>query len=179
MSGKSQATKRKEAALSLEEARRLFHYDPETGLLIRKVGTSIRTPAGEAAGSFNKTSGYFRVSVNAEVYLIHRLAWFIHYGSWPKNQLDHINRDRADNRIANLREADCLENGKNKSIPTNNTSGVVGVCWHSQIKKWHAAIKVNQKCIYLGVFDTFEEAVAARKAAEVLYGFSSTHCKSE
>lgn len=153
----------------------MFDYDPETGLLVRLVRTSNCVHVGEVAGCLN--NGYFRVSVNGKRYLLHRLAWFIHYGAWPKDQLDHINRNRTDNRIANLREVDYLENNKNKSMPTRNTSGVVGVCWHRQAQKWQASIMVNQKQIHLGVFDTFEEAVAARKAAEVLYGFSPTYGK--
>ena len=176
MSGKSEATKRKEAALSLEEARRLFDYDPETGLLVRKIRTSNRIRVGEVVGSFTR-QGYLHVKVKSILYRLHRLAWFIHYGKWPNDQLDHINRDRTDNRIANLREVDNAENNKNKSMPTNNTSGVIGVYWHSRLEKWQSSIMVSQKQIHLGFFDTFEEAVATRKAAEVLYGFSSTHGK--
>lgn len=162
--------------MSLEEARRLFDYDPETGLLMWKIRTSSRVRVGEVAGSFH-TRGYRRVQVNNERYLLHRLVWFIYYGAWPEDQLDHVNRDRTDNRIANLREVDHAENNKNKSMYMSNTSGVVGVGWHRQSQKWQAGIKVGQKRIHLGLFDTFEEAVAARKAAEVLYGFSSTHGK--
>jgi hypothetical protein len=176
MSRKSEATKRKEAALSLEEARRLFEYDPETGNLFRKVRTAHRTKIGDIVGSLNSYR-YLKASVNNKQYAVHRLVWFIYYGYWPKDQIDHLNRNGSDNRIDNLREVSQSENLKNKRKQSNNTSGVVGVCWDIRHNKWRAKITENRRIIHLGRFDTFEEAVEARRAAEVKYCFSPTHGK--
>jgi hypothetical protein len=91
------------------------------------------------------------------------------YGVWPKDQLDHVNRNTVDNRIANLRDVSHKQNHQNRSKQSNNTSGYAGVYWHKQNSRWQASIKHNQKKVSLGCFATVEEAIAARKAAEKLY----------
>jgi N-formylglutamate amidohydrolase len=112
-------------------------------------------------------------------YAAHRVAWMLHYGSWPSTLLDHRDGDGCNNKIENLREATKAQNGSNASINKRNTSGVTGVFWEKATKKWRAAIKVNYKCIKLGRFVLFSDAVNARKEAEIKYGFSERHGASK
>lgn len=115
--------------------------------------------------------GYVRACVDGVLYYAHRLAWLHHHGEWPAEQLDHINGDRQDNRIANLRLASQLENHQNRKLQRNNVSGHPGVYFEKG--RWRARIKVQQKYRHLGTFDTFEEARAARIfAKEAMHQFN-------
>ena len=154
--------------LTAEYLRSILHYDQETGIFTRKVSTSNRVKVGDAAGCPDGY-GYLQIRVLSRTYKAHRLAWLYMYSNWPNDQIDHINRIRTDNRIANLREVSHKQNQQNRSKPSNNTSGHPGVVWNKQHSKWQAQIRHNQKQIYLGCFNTVEEAIAARKAAEKIY----------
>ena len=154
--------------LTAEYLRSVLHYSPETGVFTWKVSTSRRVKTGDVAGSLNGND-YLRIMVQGRPHRAHRLAWLYTYGTWPKDQIDHINRNRTDNRISNLREVSNKQNHQNKSKPSNNTSGHPGISWYKRDSKWQAKIKHNQKSIHLGYFTTLEEAIAARKAAEKLY----------
>lgn len=104
------------------------------------------------------------------------MIWVLHYGEWPKGHIDHINGNRLDNRIENLRDVPPnSDNQRNIAIPRHNTSGVMGVCWHKRNKGWQVRIKANGRNIYVGVFKNFDEAVSARKAAEKTYGYHPNH----
>ena len=92
-------------------------------------------------------------------------------------QVDHINHDRTDNRIENLRLVNANENGKNQKASVRNKSGVVGVSWKKSKNKWHSQIMVNGKQIHLGFFDNIDEAKKARIDAERKYGFHENHGK--
>ncbi len=154
--------------LTAECLRSVLHYDQETGIFTWKVSTSRRVKVGDVAGSQNG-GGYLQISVQSRLQLAHRLAWLYIHGSWPKDQIDHINRIRTDNRISNLREVSHKQNMQNRSKPSTNTSGHTGVRWNKQRSKWQAYIMHNRKHLHLGYFSILEEAVAARKAAEKLY----------
>ena len=154
--------------LTAEYLRSILNYDPETGIFTRKVRTSSRAKVGDVAGS-PRGDGYLLIMVCSRKYLAHRLAWLYMYGEWPKDQIDHINRNRSDNRIANLREVTNKQNLQNAGKYSHNTSGHPGVYWHKQGPKWRAQITHNYKDIHLGYFTTLEEALSARKAAEKLY----------
>ena len=154
--------------LTAEQLRSILHYSPETGIFTWKVSTARRVRVGDVAGSQNG-KGYLNIKLQRRKHLAHRLAWLYTYSNWPKDQLDHINRNRTDNRICNLREVSHKQNNQNRSKPSNNTSGHPGVVWHKRISKWVAQITHNYKDIHLGRFNTIEEAIAARKAAEKLY----------
>lgn len=101
----------------------------------------------------------------------------MHYGEWPSQFLDHVNGDPTDNRIANLREVTNQENCKNKSINRNNKSGVIGVFFydHGGYQYWVAYIRAEGRHIGLGYFKRYEDAVAARKQAEIDYGYHHNH----
>ena len=154
--------------LTAEYLRSILHYDQETGIFTRKVSTANQVKAGDIAGSPDG-HGYLCIMVGSRLYRAHRLAWLYIHGSWPTGQIDHINRNRTDNRIANLRDVSHKQNGQNRSKPSNNTSGHPGVVWHKRISKWQVKIKHNYKYIHIGYFTTIEDAIAARKAAEKLY----------
>ncbi len=154
--------------LTAEKLRSILNYESETGIFTWKVSNSNRVKVGAVAGSPNG-HGYLCIKVLNRLYRAHRLAWLYVNGSWPKLDIDHINRNRSDNRIANLREVTHKQNMQNASKRSDNTSGHPGVCWHKQKSKWQARIRHNYKRIYLGYYNTIEEANAARKAAEKLY----------
>ena len=150
-----------------------LRYDPDTGDLWwtkqNRSGRQFEKPAG----SFYKTSGYIYIKsrVGLVVYrcLAHRVAWFIHYDVWPKDQIDHINGDRTDNRIVNLREATGSENQGNRKIHEGGTSKYKGVSWKKQYSKWVAKIVVNHKNIHLGYYDNEEKAALAYNKAALEY----------
>lgn len=152
-------------------------YDPDTGLF-KWAETARRGFVGRQAGCFCPRDGYIRIRIDGKLELAHRLAWNMHYPDnpvTPDEQIDHINHNRTDNRICNLRKASNTENSRNASIGRNNTSGALGVWFEKRRNKWSVEIKVDRKKIHIGQFDNFDEAVAARKAAEVKYGFHENH----
>lgn len=154
-------------------------YDPETGLFTWKA-TKRRGFVGRQAGCFSKRDGYVKIRIPGKLELAHRLAWNTTYPEdpvGPDEQIDHINHVRTDNRIINLRKASNTENSRNASIGTNNTSGATGVWFEKRRNAWVAEIKVDRKKIHIGQFAEFADAVAARKAAEVKYGFHENHGK--
>jgi len=109
------------------------------------------------------------------MYKAHRLAWMYVHGYMPVEQIDHINRVRNDNRISNLRLASQKQNNENKSLGRNNTSGVTGVTFQKNHGKWRAFIGHNNREIYLGEYDSFDEAFLVRKDAEAaLYTHATT-----
>lgn len=120
------------------------------------------------------SGGYLYVTIFKQVYLLHRVVYAIKHGEYPQTT-DHINGDKADNRAVNLRSVTNAENGRNSKRSTRNTSGHVGVGWAKADKRWWAAIKVDYKRIGLGQFKTKEEAIMARRKAEIEYGFHPNH----
>lgn len=122
------------------------------------------------AGSVT-TKGRITIRFNGKQHQGHRLAWFYHYGKWPSMDIDHINGNPLDNRIANLREATESENGANSKLYTNNTSGIKGVTWIARERKWRAAIQCRGRTICIGTFSDKERAAAAyREKAKILFG---------
>lgn len=154
--------------LTADTLRSVLHYEPATGIFTWKVSNSNRVKVGDQPGCPGG-DGYLRIRVQSRLYLAHRLAWLYMSGEWPKDQIDHTNRIRTDNRISNLREVSNKQNGQNKSKRSSNTSGHQGIRWYKQRSRWRACIMHNYKYIHLGYFTTIEEAIAARKAAEKIY----------
>ena len=146
-----------DANLSAETLRRYFSYNEDTGHLIRN-GEQLQS--GRIA-----TKGYRQVFINGRRYMAHRLAWMYVYGAWPDKQIDHINRDKDDNRISNLREVDNKQNQENVGLRTDNRSGYRGVSV-SRNGTFRADIKLDGKTVHLGSFKTTEEAALARMKAE-------------
>jgi len=153
---------------SQEELHELFEYreDNISQPLIWKIRPSRRVKIGDAAGCSNECSetnkGYYAIRINGTNYQLQRLVWIYHNGDIPDvMQVDHIDGNKVNNRIENLRLATQSENNHNTKISSKNTSGVKGVSWSKQKKKWRAQIRINYKQKFIGLFDTIEEAEAA------------------
>ena len=151
-----------------ERVKELLDYDPDTGVFTWRVKRGGAVAPGDTAGT-KDSRGYVQIGVDRTLYLAHRLAWLYTYGCWPKDALDHINRVRTDNRIANLRPATHALNSQNASVPRNNRSGVTGVWRNKRLNKWQAYIRTNGQQIHLGLFNEFDAAVKARREAERRY----------
>jgi hypothetical protein len=130
--------------------------------------------AGKPALCSNHVDGYKHGSIFGNLYLAHRVILAMKLGYWPE-YVDHINGNRLDNRIANLRPATKVQNGCNRATPSNNTSGHIGVCWNKRDKRWTAYITLNQKRKALGNFKEIKDAIQCRKAGEFAYGFHPNH----
>ena len=152
-------------SLSLDLLRECLHYDPDTGHFTRKVAT--KGPSGRVGSvcGYSDQKGHLYLCFKGSRYAIHRLAWFYVHGCWPKDLIDHINGDRGDNRIVNLREADVVLNGQNqRRARSGSRSGVLGVT--IQKNRFRASIGVEGKSKYLGLYATAEEAHAVYIAAK-------------
>lgn len=164
-----------------EQIKQVLDYNQETGVFTWKKRNDKSFNAQYAdkqAGRLDK-KGYLSIDVKPikTHCLAHRLAWIYTYGINP-TELDHINKNKSDNRIANLREIKHIDNARNYTLRKDSTSGVNGVCYHKRYNAWRARIKVDYKCIHLGMFQTLEEAVKARYEAEVKYGFTQVNPNS-
>ena len=114
------------------------------------------------------------MSINGRKHYTARIIWFYAKGEWP-DCIDHINHLKTDNRLVNLRSVSQAENHRNISKLSNNTSGVAGVYWDKKARKWRAQIRVNSKQIHLGLFTHIADAITARAAAKVEYGYHQNH----
>jgi len=151
-----------------------LRYDKVTGGLHwkyrRKFQREIDGPAGYA-----DPKGYRYLKINNRRYAAHRIIWCMVNGGWPNGFIDHINQNPSDNRIENLRVVSRSDNAKNTKVRCDNSSGVIGVSWHSNKKRWVARINVNRKRIELGSYLTIEEAIKVRAKAEIEYGYHKNH----
>lgn len=150
-----------------------LHYNQTTGIFTWLKTKSRSIKIGDIAGTVNKS--YIRIIINGNAYQAHRLAWLDVYGEIPSNDIDHINHDKSDNRINNLRCVTKRENQQNRTININNVSGFTGVSWNKCAKKWQARIKIASKYKHLGLFTNLDDAIAARKAANLEYNFHINH----
>lgn len=160
------------------QLKELLDYCPETGVFTWKVNRRGNAKAGGVAGYAQTVSSgkkYWYIKVFKVKLFAHRLAVLYMTGSFPEAQVDHEDGNGTNNRWSNLRCVGSLENGRNRRRPADNTSGVVGVGWCPKSKRFYARIRVNWKRVHLGCYKNFEDAVAARKAAEVTYGFHKNH----
>ena len=154
-----------------------FRYDAKTGQLIRRKTTAPNAVKGDAIYRRNGR-GYVLTTIDGESYRVHRLIWKIHHGEPRRDMsIDHIDGDKENNRIENLRLVKQAENLLNASMRSDNKSGCVGVYWEKRRKKWCARITRKNRDIWLGAFKTKEEAIKSRKLAEIKYGFHPNHGK--
>ena len=159
--------------LTQKRAIELFSYNRKTGKLTNRIQRNNRNKIGDLAGTL-KEDGYRRVEVDGMRIYAHHIVWLIVHGKLPTKSVDHINNERGDNRIKNLREATQSEQQKNHTITAANTSGANGTELMAS-GRWRAQIKVDGKSIQVGTYDTQKEAVAARKKADATHGFDKTH----
>jgi len=173
---------------SPEDLRQFLRYEPDTGRLFwmprpvelfQTVANAKQWNSSWAgAEAFTSTNfhGYRQGKVWQRQMKGHRVVWAIHYGEWPSKAIDHINGDRADNRIANLRLVTTQENGRNLKLSGRNSSGVIGVSFNKKRGVWRAQIG-SDPLIFLGQFKSFDDAVKARKVAEAEFGYHPNHGK--
>ena len=164
--------------LRYEEVARLFTYDRDSGVLYWRWRVNNRVPKTLEAGAQNKSNGYLYVKVHGRRYLVHRVVMLMRYGFYGEGlEVDHINHVRNDNRLVNLRFVTHGENMRNKSVSSKSTTGVTGVDFSKAHKKYRARIRVNREFIHLGIFETLEEAAAARAEANLKFNFNNNHGK--
>jgi hypothetical protein len=146
--------------LSRETLGRWLEYDPETGQWLWIVSYA-NVHAGQVAGTIS-VHGYRIITLFGTKYRSGRLAWFYMTGEWPTEEIDHINRDKTDDRWVNLRDASRSENALNRDLQSNNTSSVRGVYWNVEKGKWAAQVKKDNIIHFGGYFDYLDEALEAR-----------------
>jgi hypothetical protein len=155
--------------VSAERCQELLSYCAETGKLTwacdRVSGQGrVNVHAGDIAGSIGR-AGYRIVRIDGKNYRAHRVIWLMAHGDWPEYEIDHINGNRDDNRISNLRHATRLQNAKNVGLSRRNKWGSKGVSWDSLKGSWRADICADGRARFLGNFATIPEARAAYSAA--------------
>jgi hypothetical protein len=144
-----------------------YSYEPATGAL---------TPVSTAREPFMSDYGYLTVSLYGRTCAVHRLAWLLSYGAWPDKVIDHIDGDKLNNRLANLRDATAAENQQNRHRPSRrNSSGHLGVSWCRYRKRWHAQLTVNGERRLSKFFDDLASAVAAYAEAKREHHVTSTY----
>lgn len=180
--------------ISVELLRQLLRYEPETGKLYWRARTESmfcdkKHTAAHNAAKWNARysgkeaftaflDGYKRGAVFTRHYRAHRIIWTMVHGNWPDDEIDHINGNRADNRISNLRSVGRVCNSQNAKRSSANTSGVTGVRWCKNRCKWEVQIMVNGRKVNLGRFVNKADAIAVRKSAERQHGFHANHGRS-
>lgn len=155
----------KDSKLTQARLKELLHYNPETGVFTRLVSLNFAVKVGDVAGSLMK-KGYWAIGVDKTKHKAHRLAWLYVHGVWPKDQVDHINGVKTDNRIENLREATNAENSQN--VRPWKGRKMFG---HQRKDngKWAVAINTGADRRHIGLFDTQEQAHTAYLAAKAKY----------
>jgi hypothetical protein len=152
--------------ITAETLRALLAYNPETGEFRWRVNRK-GIQMGDVAGCVN-SSGYTRIKVNGMEFVAHRLAWLYTHGTWPDHQIDHINGDKRDNRIKNLRDVSRSVNLQNQTrARRGSTSGLLGVSWHKHKEQWETKIMIDKRSQHIGYFHTPEAAHAAYLAAKL------------
>lgn len=154
--------------MNSEDVRKQFIYNDDGTLTRRRTGIMV-------PGSIS-SNGYPRVLVNGKARKVHRVVFLIHHGHLPK-YIDHIDGDKANNRIENLRECTRSQNQQNTGLLSNNSSGFKGVSWSKRLKKWFVQLRINGESIHLGFFNNkIEAAEAYDRAAIDNYGeFAKTN----
>lgn len=143
--------------LTQAEIQSKLHYDSETGIFTWKIsGYGIRK--NKQAGGLSP-DGYKTIMINGKNYMAHRLVWLYVYGEFPINYIDHINHNKLDNRLINLRHATNSENQQNRNLPaSHNKVGFLGVIKRKERNTYHGQVYVNKKCYKTKSFKTPEEA---------------------
>lgn len=154
-----------------EQLRQYVTVSLETGCIFWRNKHS-----GRPISQYKTAKGYKQFTLDGKTYLSHRVIWAVHYGEWPEGQVDHINGDRSDNALSNLRVVTASENARNRQRPDGRT-GKVGVTYYPKVQKWRAQIGYEGRKISLGYFDDFKSAVQARVEAERKYGFNKNHAR--
>lgn len=141
-----------------------LRYDPVTGYFYR-LRSSSWAKIGDRAGRKDDPETYTLIGLLGHKYTAHRLAWLYVHGEFPKGMIDHINRDKSDNRIENLREVTRAQNAMNSKMNVKNSSGYKGVFFHRGRQEWRAQINIRNRVVNIGKFASAEAAHLARLRA--------------
>lgn len=156
--------------ITTERLRELVTYDPETGVFRWKIHRSNKCRIGDVAGTdppVGQKNRYVLIRIDDRLYRAHRLVWLYVYGKWPTLDVDHIDGNGLNNSLNNLRECTMSQNLGNSRRHKDNHSGVKGVSWNKDKKKW----KVRIKGFHLGYFDSLDDAAAVYEmAAKKVFG---------
>jgi len=163
---------KKRIPIDVDRCNELFEY--RDGQLIRKVATRAFVKIGVCAGTVG-AGGYLQTRVDGKNFKVARIIYAMHYGDPEGMQVDHINHDRLDNRIENLRLVTQQENQHNQSKLKTNKSGFTGVVWNKKSERWIVHISVNKKQAYLGSFKKKRDAIFRRRLAEIAHGYHPNH----
>lgn len=159
--------------LTQERLKEVLYYNPHVGVFVWRHN-SPRRRRGSAAGS--PVRGYIRIAIDGKVYGAHQLAWLYVNGRFPEYQIDHVDGDKSNNLISNLRDAPQSKNSLNTRRSVANTSGVKGVSFVTATGKWAGSIKKEGKFVFRGFFETLEAAeIAVRAAREEFHGEYANH----
>lgn len=150
--------------LEINRLKSLLHFSPKSGKFLRLVGRG-KHHAGQIAGTY-QSSGYIQITIDGTAFLAHRLAWFYVYEEWP-DEIDHVNGDRKDNRISNLRSCTRSQNMSNRPVRLDSKSRVKGVSFHKASRLWRAQITFNKKVIHIGSFKNKEDAGLAYRLKSI------------
>jgi hypothetical protein len=132
--------------------------------------------AGKSVFKSPHSEGYRRIAIGGVRLLAHRVIWAYHHGEWPNGMIDHINGNRSDNRLENLRVVSSLDNARNARYSDRTGLGCIGVRWDRANSKWRAAIGIGgRKTKHIGMFVNLDDAINARKLAEVQFGYHPNH----
>lgn len=168
-------------ALTAEDLRSVLRYDPINGVFSWRDPQPAKARAVRARkcpsliAGYTAKNGYVAISISGNLYYAHRLAFLYMTGSHPAGEADHDNHIKADNRWANLKDVTGRRNAKNLPLLIRNKHGISGVSRHKISGRWISNIQVSQRQKFLGTFDAFFDACAARKSAEAHYGFHENH----
>lgn len=177
---------------TVEMLRRILRCDCATGKLYWLPRSADLFPEGKHGAAHNAAKwnarwagrealtavdawGYRIGSIFGAQYRAHCVVWALTHGSWPEDQVDHINHDKSNGSPDNLRAATHSENGRNQPLHKNNKSGFNGVSWDRHINRWVARIRAEGRYLCLGRFKNIDDAIAARKAANLRYGYHVNH----
>ena len=164
-----------------KELKKLLHYDKDTGILTYRIKPKqSHITIGEEAGCdsvpINNTI-YRKIRINKREYKAHRLVWLYVTGSFPEGVIDHIDGNGLNNKFDNLRDTTAEGNMQNTKMCSRNKSGFTGVNWNKSRNRWQTRINYKGKRILLGYFKSLDEAIEARKAANIKYGYHPNHGK--
>ncbi|MGQ5734206.1 HNH endonuclease [Serratia sp. IR-2025] len=159
-------TKRSHEVLTRDRLLEVLDYNKETGVFLWKKKLSARGAVGKVAGT--NSYGYCAINIDGVRYFAHRLAWLYAYGDWPNKEVDHIDRNRMNNAISNLRDVSRVVNALNNSPQSINSSGIKGVTFCKQRGTWQAQINIAGKNITLGRYQSIDEAAIAYNSANMV-----------
>lgn len=166
--------------LTQEQLRKLVRYSPSVGVFEKLIGqgTKASPKRWKLLGKSNPENSYIYLMIHGKKYTAHQLAWLYMHGEFPTHMIDHIDGDRTNNAILNLRQSTGSQNSANSQISKSSTSGIKGVTWSKAAKKWVARIVSNGKVAFNEYFEKIEDARSAIEAKRVeIHGEFANHGK--